>query len=145
MAFVVPSRRRKHGRAPMAEINVTPLVDVMLVLLIVFMVTAPLLAAGVPVELPESRARALAQEQQQVTISIDKTGAVFLDEAKLAPGELPQRLAGLPRGAAGKPPQVTLRADRSLNYGRLMAVMGELSRAGFNTIALVTSGSDEVP
>ena len=141
MAMTGPSRNRRRGRAPMAEINVTPLVDVMLVLLIIFMVTAPLMSAGVPVELPESRAKALAQEAQTVTVSIDSEGTIYLDEAPLAPGELADRLAAVPRDDDGKPPQVTLRADRSLDYGRVMAVMGELNRSGFNAIQLVTNGS----
>ena len=125
----------------MAEINVTPLVDVMLVLLIIFMVTAPLLTAGVPVDLPDSRAKALAQDQQQVTLSLDSAGRTFIDRAEVAPGELADRLAALPKGADGNPPQVTLRADRGLDYGRVMAVMGELNRAGFNSIALVTASA----
>jgi biopolymer transport protein TolR len=129
----------------MSEINVTPLVDVMLVLLIIFMVTAPLLNAGVPVELPESRAKALAQEQQQVTVSMDAGGTIYLDESPLAPGELPDRLAAIPRGPDGKPPEVTLRADKTLDYGRVMAVMGELNRAGFNAISLVTNSSVSAP
>ena len=149
MAMSAPNRRHRRGRAPMADINVTPLVDVMLVLLIIFMVTAPLLTAGVPVELPESRARALAQEQQQVTISMAADGGVFIDDAAVAPGELADRLAALPKGADGqgriRPPQVTLRADRALDYGRVMGVMGELNRAGFNSIGLVTSGSVKAP
>ena len=148
MAFSTSSnrrRRRRRRRAPMAEINVTPLVDVMLVLLIIFMVTAPLLSAGVPVELPESRAKALPQEQQVLTLSMDAAGTIYLDEAPLAPGELADRLAAVPRGADGKPPQVTLRADRSLDYGRVMAVMGELNRGGFNAIQLVTNGSVQAP
>ncbi len=138
-------RGRRRGRPPMAEINVTPLVDVMLVLLIIFMVTAPLMTAGVPVELPESRAKALAQDQQQVTLTMDRDGRVFIDKAEVAAGELAAQLAALPKGADGKPAQVTLRADKALDYGRVMRVMGELNRAGFNAIALVTSGSVESP
>lgn len=138
------TRRRRGKRAPMAEINVTPLVDVMLVLLIIFMVTAPLLSAGVPVELPESRAKALAQEQKPVVLSLDRDGRLFIDEVEVAPGELPDRLAGLPRKPDGTPPQVTLRADKALDYGRVMGVMGELNRAGFNSIALVTSAAAPV-
>ena len=140
-------RRNRHGRAPMAEINVTPLVDVMLVLLIIFMVTAPLLVAGVPVDLPESRANALDQEANQVTLAIDAQGQVFLDDAAIAPGELPERIDNLRcagRGAgqsAAKRPLITLRADRALDYGRVMAVMGELNRAGCNSVSLVTSSS----
>lgn len=133
--------RKRRGRAPMAEINVTPLVDVMLVLLIIFMVTAPLLNAGVPVQLPDSNAKALAQEPQQVNLSITSDGRIYLDQSEVDPGTLPERLAALPKSADGKPPQVTLRADRALDYGRVMAVMGELNRAGFNSIALVTSST----
>ena len=138
-------RSRRRGRAPMADINVTPLVDVMLVLLIIFMVTVPLMTAGVPVELPESRAKALAQDQQQVTLTMAPDGQIFIDKTEVARGELADQLAALPRNADGKPPQVTLRADKSLDYGRVMAVMGELNRAGFNSIALVTSGSVAAP
>lgn len=136
---------RSSRRAPMAEINVTPLVDVMLVLLIIFMVTAPLLTAGVPVDLPESRAGALAQEPDQITISIDNVGRIYLDEDEVPAGGLADRLAAIGSDSAGEPPLVTLRADKSLDYGRVMAVMGELNRAGFSSISLVTSGSVDSP
>ncbi|MBU6267576.1 MAG: biopolymer transporter ExbD [Sphingomonadales bacterium] len=122
----------------MAEINVTPLVDVMLVLLVIFMVTAPLLKAGVPLSLPDSRAHPLDQTPKQVTVSMDRTGKVFLDDAELAPGELADRIAALPPGADGKPPLVVLRADRSLDYGRVVGLMGELNHAGVTSISLVT-------
>jgi biopolymer transport protein TolR len=137
------SRRNRRGRAPMAEINVTPLVDVMLVLLIIFMVTAPLLVAGVPVDLPESRANALDQQANQVTLAIDGQGQVFLDDAPIAPGELPERIDALRCAgrSADERPLITLRADRALDYGRVMAVMGELNRAGCNSVSLVTSSS----
>ena len=140
-------RRSRRGRAPMAEINVTPLVDVMLVLLIIFMVTAPLLVAGVPVDLPESRANALPQESNQVTLAIDAQGQVFLDDAPIAPGELPERIDALRCAgrSADERPLITLRADRALNYGRVMAVMGELNRAGCNSVSLVTNGSSREP
>jgi len=138
-------RRGRDRRAAMAEINVTPLVDVMLVLLIIFMVTAPLLTAGVPVDLPDSRANALPQDPQQVTISMTADGRTFLDDAEVAPGELPDRLAGLVPAGGEKPPLVTLRADRGLQYGEVMGVMGELNRAGFNSISLVTNGSVTAP
>ncbi len=145
MGFASKGRSRRRGRAPMAEINVTPLVDVMLVLLIIFMVTAPLMTAGVPVELPESRAKALAQEQQPVTLTMGRDGQVFIGKSAVSRGELADRLAALPKGSDGKPPQVTLRADKALDYGRVMLLMGELNRAGFNRIALVTSGSVKAP
>lgn len=132
-------RRGRGGRAAMSEINVTPLVDVMLVLLIIFMVTAPMLAAGIPVDLPESKADPLDQQQDQITVSLDAQGNVFLDDQQLAPGELTERLAGLQKGP--KPPLVTLRADRVLDWGRVAAVMGELNAAGFKSISLVTNSS----
>ena len=148
MAFSISSTRRsRRGRAPMAEINVTPLVDVMLVLLIIFMVTAPLLVAGVPVDLPESRANALAQQANQVTLAIDGQGRVFLDDQPIAPGELPERIDALRCAgrSAEERPLITLRADRALDYGRVMAVMGELNRAGCNSVSLVTNGSSREP
>ena len=147
MAFGIHrySRNRQRGRAPMAEINVTPLVDVMLVLLIIFMVTAPLLKAGVPVELPDSRAKALAEEDNPVTIAMTRDGEVFLDDVPVGPGELAARLTALPTGADGKPKPVTLRADKALDYGRVIAVMGELNRAGFTSIALVTGAAASEP
>jgi len=137
------SSRRGGARAPMAEINVTPLVDVMLVLLVIFMVTAPLLKAGIPLSLPDSRAHPLDQTPKQVTVSMDRTGKVFLDDAELAPGELADRIAGLPPGSDGKPPLVVLRADRSLDYGRVVGLMGELNRAGVTAISLVTAAAGE--
>lgn len=142
------ARRGKRGRAlraPMAEINVTPFVDVMLVLLIIFMVTAPLLTAGVPIDLPDSRAKALSEEREQVTISLARDGTVAVDDVQMSLAELPDALETLPRGEDGKPPLVTLRADKALDYGAVMAAMGELNRAGFNAITLVTNASGEVP
>lgn len=136
------SRRRGRGtRAPVAEINVTPLVDVMLVLLIIFMVTAPLLKAAVPIELPDSRAKALSEEADQITISIQRDGTVWLEDQALASGELAERLAGIPEGPDGRKPLVTLRADKALDYGTVTGVMGELNRAGFTSISLVTGVS----
>ena len=124
----------------MAEINVTPLVDVRLVLLIIFMVTAPLLVAGVPVDLPESRAAALDNQVQPVQISLDEQGRIFIDEAQVAETALPQRLAAIaaePAPEEGR--RIFLRADRGLDYGRVMRVMGELNRAGLNRVALVST------
>ena len=141
MAGSLAGRRGARRRAPMAEINVTPLVDVMLVLLIIFMVTAPLLVAGVPVDLPENRARALDSQAEPVQLSIDATGAVFIDDVAVAPAALPQRLAAI--AAAPAPPEgrrIYLRADRGLDYGAVMGVMGELNRAGLNRVALVSVG-----
>ena len=135
-------RRRGGRRAPMADINVTPFVDVMLVLLIIFMVTAPLLVTGVPVELPESRANTLEQPQEPIEIAIDQSGTTFIDGTQVAPSELPARLEEI-AGAqdAAKPRQVMLRGDTSISYGQMMRVMGELNRVGLNSVSLVTTGS----
>jgi biopolymer transport protein TolR len=143
MAMHLPSQRGRGRRAPMAEINVTPLVDVMLVLLIIFMVTAPLLTSGVPVNLPDSRAKALDQDQKPIEVSIDDSGATFIDKQPVSEAELPDRFAAIAaQSGAAKPPQIFLRADRSLDYGRVMQVMGELNRAGLNRVALVTVSKD---
>jgi biopolymer transport protein TolR len=135
-------RRRGGRRAPMADINVTPFVDVMLVLLIIFMVTAPLLVTGVPVELPESRANALEQPQEPIEIAIDQSGTTFIDGTQVAPSELPARLEEIAGSQdAAKPRQIMLRGDTSISYGQMMRVMGELNRAGLNSVSLVTTGS----
>ena len=136
----LPSARGRHRRAPMAEINVTPMVDVMLVLLIIFMVTAPLLVAGVPVKLPDSRAKALTQDQKPVQLSLTADGSVFIDNAQVDMATLPYRLTQIAGGGEG--PQIYLRADRTLDYGKVMRVMGELNRAGLNKVALVTVGAE---
>jgi biopolymer transport protein TolR len=127
----------------MSEINVTPLVDVMLVLLIIFMVTAPLLVAGVPIDLPESRAGALDQQAKPVQVAIDRQGTITVDDAPVTEAELPSRFAQIaaePQPEEGR--RIYLRADRSLDYGRVMRVMGELNRAGLNRVALVSVGPE---
>jgi biopolymer transport protein TolR len=136
---ILGSERRRR-RSPMAEINVTPMVDVMLVLLIIFMVTAPLLVAGVPVDLPDSKAGALDQEAKPVQVSLDRAGAIFVDEQPVAATDLPAKLAqiaGASRERGG--PRLYLRADRGLDYGRVMAVMGEINAAGLRRVALVST------
>jgi biopolymer transport protein TolR len=123
----------------MAEINVTPMVDVMLVLLIIFMVTAPLLVAGVPVDLPDSKADPLQQEQEPVAITIHPDGAIFVGESRVADSDLAARLQAIASGS-NEPggPRIFLRADRALDYGRVMQLMGELSSAGLRRISLVS-------
>ena len=144
MAVKLPSESMHGRRAPMAEINVTPLVDVMLVLLIIFMVTAPLLTTGVPIELPESRAAALEQEQEPTQISIEPNGQIYIDDAPISDIELAPALAAIAsRNTAPEGPSVFLRGDRALDYGRVMLVMGELNRAGINRISLVTTPASE--
>ena len=135
---------RRGRRSPMSEINVTPMVDVMLVLLIIFMVTAPLLAAGVQVDLPESKAAALEQDQEPVAISIDAAGAIFIDDAPVPPAALPARLQQIAASSGREGgPRIYLRADRGLDYGRVMQLMGELNRAGLRRVALVSTAVDE--
>ena len=121
----------------MAEINVTPLVDVMLVLLIIFMVTAPLLTAGVPVNLPDSRAKPLEQDQKPVEVSLDAQGRLFIDKEAVSEAALPARLAEL--AARPEQPQVYFRADRSLDWDRIARAMGEINRAGLRRLAIVTN------
>ena len=139
----IQSSRAGQKRAPMAEINVTPLVDVMLVLLIIFMVTAPLLVAGMPINLPDSRAKALDQGDKPVQISLDTSGKLFIDDTEVSRADLPQRLADIAAKGGAQSPQVYLRADRQLDYGEVMGVMGEINRAGLNRVALVTTEGTE--
>ncbi|RIV89897.1 ExbD/TolR family protein [Aurantiacibacter xanthus] len=138
-------RGRSSRRAPMAEINVTPFVDVMLVLLIIFMVTAPMMASGVPIDLPDSRAEALEQTPDQITVSIDNEGFVYIDDVLIEPGTLPTALESIAGAPGAERPLVTLRADRAIDWGRAIAVMGELNRAGFTAISLVSNSSSEAP
>lgn len=137
MAMNLPSRHAGRRRAPMAEINVTPLVDVMLVLLIIFMVTAPMLSAGVPVNLPDSSAKPLPTDTKPITVSIDAHGKVFVGNDAVSDGGLPQALekAG-PKD--GSKPDIVLKADRSLDYGRVAKVMGDLGAAGMSKVSLET-------
>jgi biopolymer transport protein TolR len=131
----------RGGRTPMAEINVTPLVDVMMVLLVIFMVTAPLLKAGIAIQLPDSRAKPLDEQPHGVTIFMDRAGKTYLDDAELPPEQLAERIAASPKGPDGQPPLVTLRADAGLDYGRVIGLMGELNHAGINAISLVTNAT----
>ena len=126
----------------MAEINVTPMVDVMLVLLIIFMVTAPLLVAGVPVNLPDARSKPLDQDEKPVQISLDATGKIFVDQAEVTQAGLPEALIRV-AARGGPTPQIFLRADHALDYGRVMRVLGELSHAGLTRVALVNKAGDD--
>ena len=115
----------------------------MLVLLIIFMVTAPLLNSGVPLDLPDSRANAMDNEAQSITISLDAEGNAFIDDTPVPVGGFASALEGIDQSGEG--PDVVLRADRALDYGRVMAIMGELNRAGLNRISLVTGRSSDAP
>lgn len=147
MGMSVSSKRkgRRSRRAPMSEINVTPFVDVMLVLLIIFMVTAPLLAVGVPIELPDSRANPIEQTPDQVTVSVDADGDIFINGDAVPDGEFSAAMAKFNCADGENQPVITFRGDREINYGRTMAVLGELNRAGCSTISMVTNGSVSEP
>lgn len=126
------------GYRPMAEINVTPFVDVMLVLLVVFMIAAPLMMVGVPVQLPKTTAAKVAQPREPIIVSIDREGRIFLREEELAPEAVMERLAAL---AAESPDAVIyVRGDRSISYGQVMQVMGRVSSAGFAKVSLIAHG-----
>ena len=135
---------RRGRRTPMSEINVTPMVDVMLVLLIIFMVTAPLLATGVQVDLPETKAAPLDQDREPIAISIDASGTVFVDETPVPNEALGARLEQIARSSSEEGgPRIFLRGDRALDYGRVMAVMGEINRAGLRRVSLVSTAAPE--
>ncbi len=130
------SGRRRQRARPMSEINVTPFVDVMLVLLIVFMVTAPLLSAGVPVNLPEANAKPLAAEKEPVAVTIDADGRVFVKNKEVPIDELVAKLSDAVGGNLDQ--RIYIRGDRSVSYGAIMRVMGDINGAGFRNIGLVS-------
>ncbi|WP_170308627.1 protein TolR [Ancylobacter pratisalsi] len=128
--------RRRRGGAVMSEINVTPMVDVMLVLLIIFMVAAPMLTVGVPLDLPQTQAQAVPQDSEPLVVNITKEGKVFLQDTEIPIDELVPKLQAI--GKAGYEERIFVRADKSLDYGTVMRVMGRLSGAGFKRVALVS-------
>jgi biopolymer transport protein TolR len=131
-------RRRRHRRAVMAEINVTPMVDVMLVLLIIFMVSAPLLTVGVPIDLPQTKATSLDQDKEPLTVSVDDKGKVFLQNSEIPFDDLVAKLKAVAEARGGFEARVFVRGDKKVDYGTVMRVMGQLSGAGFTKVALVT-------
>ncbi|MFZ0845108.1 MAG: protein TolR [Pseudolabrys sp.] len=134
----VIGRRRHHRRKVMSEINVTPMVDVMLVLLIIFMVSAPLLTVGVPIDLPQSQAKSLEQDKEPLTLTVDDKGKVFLQNDEIDIDNLIPKLTAVADARGGTEARVYVRGDKSVNYGTMMKVMGQLSAAGFHKVALVT-------
>jgi biopolymer transport protein TolR len=131
--------RRRHRRRPvMAEINVTPMVDVMLVLLIIFMVSAPLLTVGVPLDLPQSQAKTLDLDKEPLTVSVNVKGAVYLQNTEIAVEELVPKLKAITDAGGGAEERIFVRGDRQVDYGTVMKVMGRISAAGFRRVALVT-------
>jgi biopolymer transport protein TolR len=133
--------KRRHRRSPvMAEINVTPMVDVMLVLLIIFMVSAPLLTVGVPIDLPQTKAASLDQaDKEPLAISVNTKGQVFLQNSEIKIDELVPKLQAIAAARGGNSDErIYVRGDRNVEYGTVMKVMGRLSAAGFRRVALVT-------
>lgn len=134
---------QRRGFRPMADINVTPMVDVMLVLLVIFMITAPLLTAGVPVDLPKTNASQIKGDDQPISVTVDAKGRIFLQETEVQMEELAPRLRAI---TSAKPDnRIFVRGDAGINYGRVMEVMGQLSAAGFPHVALVTQPAAESP
>jgi biopolymer transport protein TolR len=122
----------------MAEINVTPMVDVMLVLLIIFMVSAPLLTVGVPLDLPQTQAKSLDNDKEPLTVSVNTKGEVFLQNTEIKVDELVPKLQAITQARGGNDERIYVRGDKKVDYGTVMRVMGRLSAAGFRRVALVT-------
>jgi len=129
-------RRRGRHHGLMSEINVTPFVDVMLVLLIIFMVAAPLLTVGVPIDLPETQANALNPETQPITISVNESGQIYLQETEIPLDELVAKLSAI--ATTGYEERIYVRGDKTTNYGVVMQVMARIQAAGYTKIGLVT-------
>ena len=132
-------RRQRRRRGVMSEINVTPMVDVMLVLLIIFMVSAPLLTVGVPIDLPQSQAKSLDQDKEPLTISLNGEGKLFLQNTEIGVDELVAKLKAISEAqGSGFDQRIYVRGDRKVDYGTVMRVMGRISGAGYHRVALVT-------
>jgi len=138
-------RRRWHRRSSrmVSEINVAPFVDVMLVLVVIFMLTAPLLTAGVPVDLPQASASPIREEVEPLVLSVDKDGRIYLMDSEVEQASLGARLSAMAR--ANPELRVFVRGDRSISYGRIMEVMGMVSESGFTKVALITEVPVEAP
>ena len=134
----VIGRRKHHRRKVMSEINVTPMVDVMLVLLIIFMVSAPLLTVGVPIDLPQSQAKSLDQDKEPLTLSVNEKGQIYLQNAEISVDDLVPKLQAVAQARGGTDARIYVRGDKKVGYGTMMQVMGRLSAAGFHRVALVT-------
>ena len=134
-----PDEGGEERYRPLAEINVTPMVDVMLVLLVIFMVTAPLLMVGVPLDLPKTRAAAITEHKKPIILSLDKTGGVFIGDDRVAPEDLELRLAVLAEEDPGR--IVYVRGDKTITYAQLMDMLSRVSRAGFAKVSLVAEAS----
>ena len=135
MGMMLSSRGRGKKYRPVSEINVTPFVDVMLVLLVIFMVTAPLLAVGVPVDLPKTKASQISSEEPPLVISLQNSGKIFLQEIEITPEQIIPRLAAIKK--ANPNLRIFVRGDRMVPYGEVIGLMGRIQSAGFDKVALV--------
>ena len=135
-------RVRRERRLPMSDINVTPFVDVMLVLLVIFMVTAPLLTIGVSVDLPKAKASLIQESDEPLSISIDVEGRIYIQDSEITLGNLAARLIAI----TGANPNIRIfvRGDKAIDYGRVMRVMGTINTAGFKKVALITEMPSEL-
>ena len=141
MAFSLPPSGEvgEDRYQPLAEINVTPMVDVMLVLLVIFMVTAPLLTVGVPLDLPKTQAAAVNDPKPPVILSLNRVGEVFIGDERIEPGDLAERLSGL---AAEDPTRIVyVRGDQTISYAQLMEALGVVNRAGFAKVSLIAEAA----
>src|SRR6478735_6200087 len=129
-------RRGGHRGGAISEINVTPLVDVMLVLLIIFMVAAPMMTVGVPIDLPETQAKALNSDTQPITVSVNPAGEIYLQETAIAIDEVVPKLEAI--ATTGYNERIYVRGDTNADYGTVMKVMARISAAGFKNLGLVT-------
>lgn len=144
MAFNIGTARNGDGRTPgarfrrepMSQINVTPMVDVMLVLLVVFMITAPLLTVGVPIDLPKTAASRIVGQDEPLVISLDHAGKLYLQDLEITLDQLVPRLSAITRNR--RDARIFLRGDRTIAYGQVMTVMGAMNQAGFHRVALIT-------
>jgi TolR protein len=144
MGMTTPGGAADDDAAPISEINVTPFVDVMLVLLIVFMVAAPMMMVGVPVQLPRTSAARVAQTAPPVVVTVARDGRVFLRQDEVAEADLSTRLAALREAEANDAP-VYVRGDRSVSYGEVMRVMGRVTAAGVTRVSLIAEGEPGAP
>jgi biopolymer transport protein TolR len=137
-ATPVIGRRKRQRQRVMSEINVTPMVDVMLVLLIIFMISAPLLTVGVPIDLPQTQAKSLDNDKEPLTISVNDKDKIFLQNAEIDVDDLVAKLQAVAQARGGTEARIYVRGDKKVDYGTMMRVMGRLSAAGFHRVALVT-------
>ncbi|NLH82742.1 MAG: protein TolR [Phyllobacteriaceae bacterium] len=128
--------RRRAGRGVMSEMNMTPFIDVMLVLLIIFMVAAPMMTVGVPVDLPETRAKAMEGQVKPITVSIDGQGRIFIQDAEFSLDDLVPKLEAIAKNGIDE--RILVRGDRTTDYGSILKVMGRLNDAGYKKIGLVS-------